>query len=242
MFHHAINIDDVVGRAAANIEHDRAHLLLLRRQQSQRGSQAGENRLIHFQLHPLDQADGVLDAVEVAVNHVHVHFQPLTQHAHGIGNAVLAVHNEMLPDRVERSVFGGQIDSPGVLDDVLLVVLGDFPIQRQNLMHPAVVQALHMRTGDAEINTADFHVGHLLRFDDRGAHVIRRLLRIHDLAFAHAARARLAESHDVQRALVADLADDGANLRGADFQPDDDGVGVKHFSSSCEVFWALWPC
>ena len=36
--------------------------------------------------------------------------------------------------------------------------------------------------------------------------------RVADFAFAHAARARLAEADDVQRAVGINLADDGANL------------------------------
>ena len=47
--------------------------------------------------------------------------------------------------------------------------------------------------------------------------------RVHDLALAHAARARLAEADDVQRAVGVLLADNGADFRRADFQTDDDG-------------------
>ena len=50
---------------------------------------------------PFDGADGVLQAVEVAVHDMHVHLQPRAQHAHRIGDAVLAVHEKMLANGVQ---------------------------------------------------------------------------------------------------------------------------------------------
>ena len=54
-----------------------------------------------------------------------------------------------------------------------------------------------------------------------------------DLAFAHAARARLAQADNVQRAFGAEFAHHGAHFGGADFQSDDDGEELKHVFSCC---------
>jgi len=61
-------------------------------------------------------------------------------------------------------VLGGQVDGLGVLDHVLDVVLGDFAVGGNHRMHPAVVESTEMAAGDPEVDAADFHVGHLLRF------------------------------------------------------------------------------
>ena len=120
---------------------------------------------------------------------------------------------------------GGQVDGLGVLDDVLHVVFRDLAVGGDDRMHAAVVEAAHVAAGDAEIDAADFDIGHLLGFDNGVAHVLLGSGRIGDFAFAHAAGAGLAEADDVQRAVGAEFADHGADLGGADFQPDDDRGG-----------------
>ncbi len=55
-------------------------------------------------------------------------------------------------------------------------------------MHATVVEATDMRTGHAEINATDLHIGHLLGLDDGVARTFLGKGRVHDLALAHAAR------------------------------------------------------
>ena len=181
-------------------------------QQGERRGEAVENNFLHFQLQAFHEADGILQAVGVAVDDVHVHFQPRAEHPDGIGDAVLAVHKKMLADGVNDRVLGGQIDGLGIFDDVLDIVLGNFAVGGNDRMHAAIVEAADVPAGHAEINAADFHVGHLLGLDDGVAHVFLGLRGVHDLALAHAARARLAEADDVQRAVGVLFADDGANF------------------------------
>ena len=96
---------------------------------------------------------------------------------------------------------GGQVDGLGVLDHVLHVVFGDLAVGGDDRMHAAIVEAADVAAGDAEIDAADFHIGHLLGLDDGVAHVLLGQRRVGDFALAHAARARLAEADDVQRAV-----------------------------------------
>ena len=95
----------------------------------------------------------------------------------------------MLADGVNDRVFGGQIDGLGIFDDVLHVVLGNFAVGGNHRMHAAIVEAADVPAGHAEINAADFHVGHLLGLDDGVAHVFLGQRGVRDLALAHAARA-----------------------------------------------------
>src|SRR6186713_2117915 len=114
-------------------------------------------------------------------------------------------------------------------------------------MHAAVVEAVNMPARHAEIHAANLHVRHLLRLDDGVPNVLGLRVYIHDLAFAHATRARLSHADDIKRALRVHLAGHGAYFRGADLQTNDDGRGIKH-ASSCRVrpcaaskMWAAPP-
>ena len=84
----------------------------------------------------------------------------------------------------------------------------------------AIVEALDVPAGDAEIDAADHHVALFLGIDERFVHAFHGGLEIDDLAFAHAARRRLADAENVDRAVGPAFADDGANFRGADFESD----------------------
>ena len=228
----AADIDDVIGGAAADVNDERAEFLLLVREQRERGGEAVEDDFVHLNLKAFDEADGVLEAVRVAVDDVDIHFEPRAEHPDGIGDAVLAVHKKMLADGVDDIVLGREIDGLGVFDDILNVVVGNLAVGGNHGMDAAVVEAADVAAGDAEINIADFRAGHVFGLDDGVPHVLLGLFRVHDFALADAARTRLAEADDVQRAVGGLFADHGADFRRANFQTDNDVRVVKHFSSA----------
>ena len=172
MLDDAVGIDDVFGRAAADVNDQRAEFLLLVGQQRQRGGQAVEHDVIHLQLQPLDRANRILQPVQIAMHDMHVHLDARAEHAHRVGDAVLAVHQKMLADGVDDVVLGGQVDRLGVLDHVLHVVFRDLAVGGDDRMHAAIVEAAQVAAGDAEIDAADFDIGHLLGLDDGVAHVL----------------------------------------------------------------------
>ena len=227
----AVGVGDVFRGAAADVNHQRAQLLLLVGQQRERHGNAVEHDVFHFQRRGADEADGILQAVGIAVDDVHVHLQPRAQHPDGVRHAVLAVHIKMLPHMVDDRVLGGKIDGLGVLDHVLDVVRRNFAVGGNDRVHAAVVEAADVPAADAEIDAADLHVGHLLGLENRMAQIFLDLFGVDDLALAHAVGARLAEADDVQRALGVLLADHDANLGCADFEAGNDVGIVKHFSS-----------
>ena len=106
------------------------------------------------------------------MHHMHIHLHARAEHADRIEDAVLAVHMKMLADGVDDMVFRRQIDRLGVLDDVLHVFLGDLAIGGNHRMHAAIVESANVLAGDAEIDAADFHIGHLLGLDDGVANVL----------------------------------------------------------------------
>jgi hypothetical protein len=87
-------------------------------------------------------------------------------------------------------------------------------------MKAAIVETADVWTGDAEINAANFHIGHLLGLDDRIADVFLGEIEVDNFPLAHAAGFRLAEADDAERAGFVDFADDGAYFGSADIQPD----------------------
>jgi MinD-like ATPase involved in chromosome partitioning or flagellar assembly len=89
-------------------------------------------------------------------------------------------------------------------------------------MHSAIVEAANVAAADAEIDAANLASAICSASTMAFADVLGGERDIDDLAFAHAARARLADADDVQRAAAADIADDGADFRSAHFQSNDD--------------------
>ena len=141
----------------------------------------------------------------------------------------------MLPDGVHHVVFRGQVDRLRVLDHVFEVLGCNFPVRGNHRMHAAIGEPANMPAGHAEIDAADFHIRHLLGFDDGVADVFRRGRRVGNFAFAHPTRARLPQADDIQGAGCIHFPDDRADFGRADFQTDNDrGRRIKHFSS-CEV-------
>ncbi len=77
---------------------------------------------------------------------------------------------------------------------------------------PPIIEAANVAAGHAEIDAADFDVGHLLGFDDRQAHVFLHHRSVRDLALAHTAGAALAKADDIQGTGGIDLADGRADF------------------------------
>src|SRR5208282_1079131 len=163
-----------------------------------------------------------LQPIQVSVDNVDVHLDARSEHSHRIGNAVVTVHEEVLPDGMDDVILRRQIDRLGILDYVLDIVLGNFPIRGDNRMHSTIVKSAKMASGDSEKNAADFDISHLFGFDDGVAHILLDHGSVGDFALAHAARTRLAKADDVQAAVTGHFAYDGANFRSADFKSHDD--------------------
>ena len=75
LFHRAIDIKNVIGRAAANIDHERAEIFLVLGEHNLRGSQRAEDDVFDFERQFLDAPDRVLNAGAHAVDDVKIGFQ-----------------------------------------------------------------------------------------------------------------------------------------------------------------------
>ena len=138
----------------------------------------------------------------------------------GIEHAVLSVDVIMLDDRMQKRVLRGNAYFARVDFHVLDVLLVDFVAVFRQHDAAAIVEALDVRAGDADVNAPDHHVAFLFGIDHRFVHAFHRRFKIDDLAFAHAARRRLADAQNFDRAIGPAFADHHANLRRANLETD----------------------
>src|SRR5215831_12691341 len=101
-----------------------------------------------------------------------INFHPGTQHADRIGDAILAVHQEMLTNRMNDVVLGCEIDCFCVLNNILNVHFRDLAVSRNNGMNASVVEAAKVTSSDAQVNTANLDIGHLLSLHDGVTNVL----------------------------------------------------------------------
>src|SRR5205085_12493341 len=141
----------------------------------------------------LHAPDRVLTPGPHPVDDMEIGLQRLSEHADRVENAVLAVDVVVLDDGMKECVVRGNAYFPGVDFYILNVLLVDFVTFLGKRNGSAIVEALDVRTGDADINAPDHHVALRLRIDDRLMHALHRGLEIDDLALADSARRRLAD-------------------------------------------------
>src|SRR6266850_4015624 len=131
------------------------------------------------------------------MNNVNIDFHSRTQHPNWIGNTILTVNEEVLANGVNDMVLGGEVDRLGVFDHVLNIILGNLAISGGDGMNPAIIESAQMAAGNAEVDAADFHIGHLLGFNDGLAHVFFGSRRVGDFPFANATGPSLAQPDNI---------------------------------------------
>src|SRR5438105_4525224 len=126
----------------------------------------------------------------------------------------------MLDDRVEKGVLRRDAYFPRVDFHILHILLVDLiAIVRQQ--HAAsIVDTLNVSAADADIDAANHDVAFLFGIHDRFVHAFHRRLEIDNLAFAYAARWRLANAKNFDRAIGPAFADHDTNFRRPDFKTD----------------------
>ena len=105
LFHRAIDIQNVIGRAAADIDDERAEIFLMLREHDLRGSERGENDVFHFERQFFHAANRVLNPRAHAVDDVKIRLEFLPEHADRIEHAVLPIDVIMLNDRMQERVL-----------------------------------------------------------------------------------------------------------------------------------------
>ncbi len=91
LFHRTIDIQNEIGRAAADIDHERAEIFLLLRQHHLRGRERGENNVLHIKRQFFYASNRVLNPRPDTVDDVKIRFQPMPEHADGIEHSFLSI-------------------------------------------------------------------------------------------------------------------------------------------------------
>ena len=126
LFHRAVNIENVVGRAATDIDDESAQTFLMRSEHYLRGSERGENDILYFERQLFHAADRVLDSRPHPVNNMKIRFELFPEHPDRTQHAILAVDVIMLNDRVQKCVLRRNAHLAGVDLYVLDILLIDF--------------------------------------------------------------------------------------------------------------------
>ena len=187
-------------------------------QHNLRRSERREDDVLHLERQFLHATDRVLDPRPHPVDDVEIGLEFLPKHPDRVQHPFLTIDVVMLDNGMEKRVLRRDADFARVdlhILDVLLVNLVAIFRQRHQA---AVVEALDVRAGNADIDAADHHVALCLSVDHRFVHALHCRLEIDDLAFPDAARRRLADSENFDRAVRPAFADHHTDFRGANFQ------------------------
>ena len=126
LFHRAVHVQNVVGRAAADIDHERAEIFLMLREDYLCGSKRGKNDILYFERQFFHAADRVLDPRPHPVNNMKIRFELLPEHPDWIQHAILSVDVIMLNDGMQECVLRGNAHLARVDLYVLDILLIDF--------------------------------------------------------------------------------------------------------------------
>ena len=126
LFHRAIDVENVIGRAAADVDDERAEIFLMLGEHDLRGRERGEDDVFHFERQFLHAADRVLDPRAHAMDDVKIRLEFLPEHADRIEHAVLPVDVIMLDDRMQKGVLRRNAHFARVDLHILDVLLVDF--------------------------------------------------------------------------------------------------------------------
>ena len=118
-----------------------------------RGRERGEDNVFHFQWQFLHATDRVLNPGAHAVDDVKIGFQFLPEHANGIEHAVLPIDVIMLNDGMQKGVLRRNADLARIDLHILDVLLVDLVAIFRQHDAAAIVEALNVRAGDADVDT-----------------------------------------------------------------------------------------
>ena len=161
------------------------------------------------------------------MNDVKIGFQFLAKHARRTQHALLPIDVIMLNERMKECVLRRNAHLARIDFYVFDILLINFIAVLGNHDASAIVKTLQMRSGDGNVNAPDHDIAFLFGIDYRFVHAFHGSFKIDDLPFADAARWRLADPEDFERAIGAAFADNHADFRGANLKTNHQVV-VRH--------------
>ena len=202
----AFEKDGVIGRAAAEVHQQHAHLPLVLRQHRLGRGELLEHQLLHGDARLVHGGQHVLVVGARAGDDVHVGLQPLGGHAERIVDAVLPIDHELPGDDVQQLELGRDVDRLGGLDDPVDVLAGDLLVLAHHRDHAARVDRADVIAGDADVHRLDLQPGHHLGLVHRFLHRVDGLVEVDDVAAPRPFHRRRPLADDLDLVAIVHLA------------------------------------
>ena len=162
----------------------------------------------------------------LAGDDVEVRLEAHTAHADGVLDALFVVDRELLGDDVEDFFSRLHHELVHVLDEGFNVVLADLRFKVFPGDESAVLQALDVLAGDADVDEADLGADLLLSLLNRLLDGRHGAVDVGDHATRDTHRLAAAVAEQLDFAKLVFLPNEAGNLRGSDVEADNDFLGV----------------
>ena len=215
----AMNKHRDVGGAAADVAQADPKVLLVFGQHGGGRGQLLQDDVVGNQATAPHAFDDVLGCALRPGHDVHARFQAHARHANGLADAVLAVDDVLLRQRVKNLLVSGNRDCPGSFQHPLLVALGDLAVL--DFDDAVRVEATHMAAGNPDRHRLDLAASHQLGFFDRTLHRLHRGIDVDHHAALQAARGVRTQTDHFDRPVFPNFAHQRHHFGGADVEPDD---------------------
>src|SRR5208283_887881 len=208
------------GGAAPNIEQAATQLPFVLRQTGFRSGQRLEYRVVDEDAGFVGGGHQVLRRSNGRSDDMDVGFQSLADHAHGIPDAILGIHDELVRKDMKDFAVSGERNVTRGVNGAAHVVAFNVPGTRPKGDSAAAVHTANVAAGNT--NGGGFHgnVGDAFGFFDRAANGADRGVQIDDETFAQPLGFRGPERQKTHL-LVLDFREQYTGLGAADIQPDE---------------------
>src|SRR5947207_8478576 len=181
---HAGAISEHFGSAAADVEQAAAKVALVLREAILSGRKRFEDRVANKNPGFVRGGDEILRGRDGRSDDVNVGDEALADHANGVTNAVLRIHDEFMRQDVEDFAVFGERDVASGIHGAAHVFAFDVARARPQRDAAAAIDATHMISGDADERLFDGNVGDAFRFFNGAADGTHRGIEVDDESFA----------------------------------------------------------
>ena len=190
-----------------------------------------ENDVPNRKPRPVAASNHVLSGGNRRRHNVSAGLEADSAHSHWIGNAFLAVHEELLGDHMENLTIVRNRERLRTVEHLVHIHLLDLAALDGN--HPLRTERADVATGEARIDGLHRHAcHHLASLFDRRLDTPDRLIDADDNPLAEAGGRLRANPHDVDATANFTLANHTGDLARPDVEPTDDLLSTAHSVSS----------
>src|SRR5215472_1281586 len=231
---------DDFGGTPANVEQAAAKVSLILRQASFGGRKRFEHRVADENSGFVRRGDEILRRRDRRSDDVNVGYQALANHADGIANVVLHIHDEFVRENVENFAVLGKRNVARGVHGTADVFAFDVARALTQCDSASAVHAAHVMSGDADERFFNGNVSHAFGFFGGAADGTNRGIEIDDESFAQTlgfGRAKRQELYD----FAFDFGDEDGSLCAAYIEPNYVFIFLRQIRRPQKPFFSLPP-